>query len=64
MAKTVYRIIPQENSTFTVEIYRPGESNYGASGFASEADAEAWINEKKKIAKADEEWEDVYKRQS
>jgi hypothetical protein len=59
MEKTVYRIIPQANSTFTVEVFGPGEKRYGAAGFASEADAEAWVNEKKKAAKADERWERI-----
>jgi hypothetical protein len=59
VGKTVYRIIPKPNSTFTVEIFGSGEKHYGASGFASEADAEAWINEKKKAAKADEQWERI-----
>jgi len=59
MGKTVYRIILQPNSTFTAEIFEPGGRHYGASGFTSEAEAEAWINEKKKIAKVDEEWERI-----
>jgi len=61
MAKIVYRIIPQPNSTFTVEVFGPGEKRYGAAGFASEADAEAWVIEKKKTAEA-EKAKDVWER--
>jgi hypothetical protein len=61
MGKIIYRIIPQPNSTFNVEIFRPGKGGYGASGFQSEAAAEAWINEKKKTAKADKA-DDVWER--
>jgi hypothetical protein len=59
MAKTVYRIVLQPNATFTVEIYRLGDRHGGAAGFASEAEAEAWISEKKKLAQADEVWERI-----
>ena len=57
MGKIRYRIIPQPNLTFTVEIFGTGNRNYGAAGFANMADAETWINEKKRAAKADEKWE-------
>jgi hypothetical protein len=57
MGKIRYRIIPQPNLTFTVEIFGTGNSIYGAAGFTNVADAEAWINEKKRAAKADEMWE-------
>jgi hypothetical protein len=62
MAKSVYRIILQPNSTFTVEIFEPEGRHYGASGFTSVAEAEAWVKEKKEIAKADkadEVWERI-----
>jgi hypothetical protein len=62
MAKTVYRIILQPNSTFTVKIFEPGSRHYGASGFTSVAEAEAWVKKKKEIAKADkadEVWERI-----
>jgi hypothetical protein len=57
MGVTIYRITPQADSTFTVEIIGPGSRHRGASGFKSEAEAEAWVSEKKRMAPADEEWE-------
>ena len=59
MGTATYRIVPQPNLTFSVEIFGPGEKHYGAHGFTSAAYAEAWINEKKRAAKADQKWERV-----
>jgi hypothetical protein len=62
MEKTVYRIVLQPNSTFTVEIFGPRGRRYGASGFMSVADAEVWVKSKRRSAladKADEEWERI-----
>jgi hypothetical protein len=57
MGVTIYCITRQADSTFTVEIIGPGPLHRGASGFTTEAEAEAWVSEKKRMAPADEEWE-------
>jgi hypothetical protein len=44
-----YGIIP-EGLGFKIEINRPGEIIQTATGFTSEADAESWIAEDKRIA--------------
>ena len=47
MTEAIYRIIPA-GSGFKVEIQRPGETTMVAE-FASDADAEAWIAQDKRI---------------
>jgi hypothetical protein len=55
MAETTYQIrsIPGAG-TFSVSIKTPDGRLSGASGFKSEADAMAWIDQRKRRAKADE----------
>jgi hypothetical protein len=52
MAETIYRILPQSDSTFAIEIIEPGSVRgsvrRGAFGFENEAHAEAWIVEEKR----------------
>lgn len=49
MTEATYRIIP-EGRVFKVEINRPGEMLQTATGFISEADAQSWITEDRRIA--------------
>jgi hypothetical protein len=55
MAQVTYRIMSNSEHTFTVEVSAPGIA-YGAAGFGSEADAEAWVATKKNRALAGETW--------
>jgi hypothetical protein len=54
MAETIYRILPQSDSTFAVEIIEPGSVRgsvrRGAFGFESQSEVEAWIAEEKRHA--------------
>jgi hypothetical protein len=50
MTQAAYRII-RTGSGLKVEINRPGETVHVAVGFESEADAKAWIEEDKRIAR-------------
>jgi hypothetical protein len=59
MSKISYRIVLQPNSTFAVEIFGPDRRRSGAAGFTTEAAAQAWVNEKKRLAKADEKSESL-----
>jgi hypothetical protein len=63
MVETTYRITPKSDSTFTVEITGPGQRRRGAYGFRSEAEAEAWVAEKKRMATFDENWKRYAPRQ-
>jgi hypothetical protein len=49
MADTVYRIVPGENDGFAVEITRSGVLPQTAVGFATEAEANDWIAQDKKL---------------
>ena len=42
-ADAVYRVVTQEDDTFGVEVTIPETSPTTVTSFASEADAEAWI---------------------
>lgn len=53
MTEAAYRIIP-EGGGLKVEIERPGETVQVAVGFASETDAQAWIEEDRRIAGIDD----------
>jgi hypothetical protein len=57
MSQITYRIILQPNSTFAVEIFELDRKRGGAAGFTTKAAAQAWLNEKKRSAKADEKSE-------
>jgi hypothetical protein len=59
MGTVIYRIVPQSKSSFGVEIFGPGDRHYGAYGFMTEAAAQAWVNEKRRAAKADQKWEQI-----
>jgi hypothetical protein len=46
-ADAVYRVVTQEDETFGVEVTIPETSPTTVTSFASEADAEAWIEDHK-----------------
>jgi hypothetical protein len=43
-----YRVVQRSDSTYAVEIRYAGGALEGASGFRTEAEAQAWIAEKKR----------------
>jgi len=49
MADTIYRIIPGQDDGFAVEITRSGVLPQTAIGFATEAEANDWIVQDKKL---------------
>jgi hypothetical protein len=48
MDEPLYRVVPRPDSTYAVEIRYAGGALEGATGFRTEAEAEAWIAEKKR----------------
>ncbi len=56
MTETTYRIIPQANNSYGVEVARPGVLPQRAAGFASEAEANAWIAQDKRLRDAADPW--------
>jgi hypothetical protein len=54
MAETIYRILPQADSTFAVDIIEHGairgSVRRGAFGFINQSDAEGWIVQEKRYA--------------
>lgn len=52
MADAIYRAIRQEYDSFAVEVTRTGALPQTAAGFATEAEAEAWIARDKRFCGA------------
>ena len=52
MADTNYRVIQQGDRSFTVEVTRTGALPQTAAGFATEAEADAWIAQDKRLWEA------------
>jgi len=52
MADETYRLLRGEDGDFSVEMIRPGNPPVVADGFASEADADAWIAQDKRLREA------------
>jgi hypothetical protein len=52
MTHTNYRVIHREDHSFSVEITRSGILPQTTVGFATEADANAWIVQDKKLSQA------------
>ncbi len=52
MADANYRVIQRDNDSFTVEVTRTGALPQIASGFATEAEADAWIAQDKRLWEA------------
>lgn len=56
MTETIYRVIAQANDSYGVEVSRPGVLPQTAAGFASEAEANAWIAQDKRLRDAADPW--------
>jgi hypothetical protein len=54
MAKTNYRVIPQKDMSYGVELTEPSRGLRTVTGFQTEAKAEAWIAEQKQLEDAAE----------
>ena len=52
MAEVNYRVIHREDHSFAVEVTRPGALPQLAVGFATEAEADAWIAQDKRLWQA------------
>jgi hypothetical protein len=52
MAEANYRVIHREDDSFAVEVTRPGALPQLAVGFATEAEADAWIAQDKRLREA------------
>ena len=49
---TDYRVIQRDDLSFAVEVTRTGALSQLAAGFATEAEAEAWIAQDKRLSEA------------
>jgi hypothetical protein len=49
MSDATYRILKRENDSFCVEITRPGTLPQTAVGFATEAEANQWVAQDKRL---------------
>ncbi len=47
-----YRVIQRDGDSFAVEVTRPGALARMAAGFATEAEAEAWIAQDRRLWEA------------
>lgn len=52
MADAKYRVIQRDDDSFAVEVTRTGALTQTAAGFASEAEADAWIAQDKRLWEA------------
>ena len=52
MADATYRVIQRDDDSFTVEVTRNGALLHTAAGFATEAEADAWIAQDKRLWEA------------
>jgi hypothetical protein len=52
MADENYRVIRREDDSFAVEVTKPGRLPQLAVGFATEAAADAWITQDKRLWQA------------
>jgi hypothetical protein len=56
MAKILFRILPQGEDDYAVEVTEPGDPAYTVTGFRSEAEAEAWVADRQFSAKGADRW--------
>jgi hypothetical protein len=54
MTDAIYRIVLRQDDSFAVEIARPGALAQTAAGFATEAEANNWIAQDKRLWDATE----------
>ena len=52
MADANYRVIRRDDDSFAVEVTRTGALPQFAAGFATEAEADAWIAQDKRLREA------------
>lgn len=52
MADASYRVIRRNDDSFAAEVTRTGALPQMAAGFASEAEADAWIAQDKRLSEA------------
>jgi hypothetical protein len=52
MTDTKYRVIQRDDDSFVVEVTRTGALPQTAAGFATEAEADAWIAQDKRLWEA------------
>jgi hypothetical protein len=57
MAKIFFRILPQEDSAYAVEVTEPGDPAYMVGGFQTEGDAEAWVADRQFASKGADRWQ-------
>ena len=56
VAKISFRILPQGEGDYAVEVTEPGDPAYTVTGFRSEADAEAWVADRQFSGKVADQW--------
>jgi len=56
MATVTFRVIPQKNRTYHVELVRPDGSSRTIAGFRSEHEAQAWGIQAGRMIDADRSW--------
>ena len=56
MAKISFRILPQGEGDYAVEVTEPGDPAYTVTGFKSEAEAEAWVADRQFSGKVADQW--------
>lgn len=49
MTDAIYRIVHRQDDSFAVEIARPGALAQTAAGFATEAEANKWVAQDKRL---------------
>lgn len=52
MADANYRVIQRDDNSFVVEVVRTGALPQTAAGFATEAEAKAWVAQDKRLSDA------------
>lgn len=56
MTETTYRVIALAKDSYRVEVARPGLLPQTAAGFGTEAEANAWIAQDKRLRDAADPW--------
>jgi hypothetical protein len=56
MATVTFRVIPQKNHTYHVELVRPDGSHRTITGFRSEHEAQAWGVQAERMINANRPW--------
>jgi hypothetical protein len=56
MSDTTYQVIRQTDGSFQVKLSKPGDLPRVAAGFATLADANAWVARDRRLARIPEPW--------